>query len=142
MEYREAQEALRIIEQIEARASSSPTPWLGITATGIVTGVAFSAALMEKAGLTAIAVLATIILVVVMETTRKRAVRVAMKQEVRTEEETWSWKRFLLFMAAYTVIFGAIQLLPRENLPVAATTGAVTAAVLIAAAGLTWKRWN
>ena len=139
---RHAREALRTAEEVETRAAATTAsrPWAYIIPTGVVTGLAFGAALMEQVLITFLLAAATIILLWVTETRRKRTVRISYKQDIRPDEDTWNWKTFLTYMVSYTIIYVGFQFLPLGNLAVAATAGTLIALVFIVAAGLTWGR--
>lgn len=138
----DAREALRAAEDVESRATETTTsrPWAYIIPTGVVIGLAFGAALMEQVLITFLLIAATIILVWVTETRRKRTVRISYKQDIRPDDTTWSWTTFLFYMASYTVLYVGLQFLPRNNIAVAATAGTLIAIVFIVAASLTWGR--
>ena len=138
----DAREALRAAEDVESRATETTTsrPWAYIIPTGVVIGLAFGAALMEQVLITFLLIAATIILVWVTETRRKRTVRISYKQDIRPDEDTWNSKTFLTYMVSYTIIYLGFQFLPLGNLAVAAAAGILIALVFIVAAGLTWGR--
>ena len=140
MENKEVQEALSAVEDVESRARQAHVPWPGITAAGAALGLAFGAVLMDNPALTALGMIASFVLILVVEFGGKRTVRESFKQDAHAGEGTWSWKSFIGFVAVYTAGFTALQVLPHQNLPVAAATGAAVAGALIAAYGLMWNR--
>lgn len=140
---REAAETLAAVREIEARAHKLPVPWGLVTATGLLFGVGIGFMLAGYVwGL--LAFLASMVLIIVLEFSARRDVRTAMKQDVQTEDEPWSWKRFLGFMAVYTVAYIGFQLYadryPDGNVAVGIVGGVVATVAMIVGYGLTWGR--
>lgn len=141
----EVNESLAAVRDIETRAAKAPIPWGMITAAGLVFGLGVGIMLAGHVwGL--LVLLAAMVLMLVLDTGSQRTVRTAMKQDVQVEENNWSWKRFLIFIALYTVAYIAMQVFadryPDGNTPVGIVVGTIVAAVTIAAYGLTWRRWH
>lgn len=145
LEPSEARESLAAVRDVEARAASVPIPWGMITVAGLVFGLGIGITLAGHIwGL--LVLLAAMGIMIALDMGGKRTVRTAMKQDIQAEENNWSWKRFLGFVALYTVAYIAMQVLadryPDGNTVVGIVVGVVVAVTTIAAYGLTWRRWH
>ncbi|WP_143341220.1 hypothetical protein [Corynebacterium urinipleomorphum] len=141
----EVNESLAAVRDIEARAAQAPIPWGMITVAGIVFGLGIGIMLAGHVwGL--LVLVAAMVVMLVLDTGSQRTVRTAVKQDVQAEENNWSWKRFLGFIALYTVAYIAMQVFadryPEGNTAVGIVVGTIVAAVTIAGYGLTWRRWH
>lgn len=145
MDLNEVNESLAAVRDIEARAAQAPIPWGMITAAGLVFGLGIGIMLVGYVwGL--LVLLAAMGIMIALDMGGKRTVRTAMKQDVQAEENNWSWKRFFVFIALYTVAYIAMQFFaeryPDGNTIVGIVVGAIVAVGTIAAYGLTWRRWH
>ena len=90
--------------------------------------------------------LASLVLMIVLDFGSKRTVRTAMKQDVQQEENSWSWKRFLSFLVLYTIAYIGMQVYadhyPDGNTTVGIVVGIIAAAAMIAGYGLTWRKYH
>ncbi len=140
MESNEVREALAAADAVERRAAgASPAggvSGVSIALTGAIAGLVVFFALQGWPIPTFITCFVLMGVGVWIGTARHRNVRLAVKQDVDTTEGEWSWKSFLGFVAAYSVMFLALQLLPQGNTGVSAAAGAVAAVVW--ASGMWW----
>lgn len=145
MDPNEVNESLAAVRDIEARAAQVPVPWAMVTAAGLTFGLGVGIMLAGNVwGL--LALIASMVIMLVMEMGSTRTVRTAMKQDVQAEENNWSWKRFLGFVALYTVFYIAMQVYadryPDGNTAVGIVVGIIAAVAVIAGYGLTWRRFH
>lgn len=145
MNVTEVNESLAAVRDIEARAAQLPIPWGMITAAGLTFGLGIGIMLAGHVwGL--LVLLVSMIIMIVLEMGGRRTVRTAMKQDVHSEENTWSWKRFFTFMALYTVAYIGMQVYadryPDGNTTVGIVVGIIAAVAMIAGYGLTWRKYH
>lgn len=145
MNARQAGESLAAVRDVEARATQSPIPWVMIVAVGLVFGVGLGIMLAGHVwGL--LFLLASMVLMVMLEWGNATSVRTAMKQDVQVEEKSWSWKRFCCFIAVYTVAYLGMQIYadryPEGSTVVGIVGGIAAAAVMIAGYRLTWRKYH
>ena len=141
----EVNESLAAVRDIEARAASVPIPWGMIVAVGLTFG--FGLGLLLAGNMWGfLALLVSLGVIIALESGSRRAVRTAMKQDVQSEENSWSWKRFLSFMVLYTIAYLGMQIFadryPDGNTPVGIVVGIIAAVAMIAGYGLTWRRFH
>ncbi|MCZ9293815.1 hypothetical protein [Corynebacterium meitnerae] len=138
-------DSLEAVRDVEARAAHTPIPWPMIAAVSVVLGLGIGLMLAGQVwGL--LALIGSLVLMMVLEFSGKKAVRAAMKQDVQPDEGTWSWKRFLTFMVLYTIAYIGMQVFadryPDGNLAVGVTVGILATAAMIAGYGLTWRKYH
>lgn len=141
----EVNESLAAVRDIEARAAQAPIPWGMITAAGLVFGLGVGIILAGHVwGL--LVLLAAMGIMIALDMGGKRTVRTAMKQDVQAEENNWSWKRFFVFIALYTVAYIGMQVLADRysdgNTVAGIVVGTIVTVATIAGYGLTWRRWH
>ena len=141
----EVNESLAAVRDIEARAAQMPVPWGMVTAVGLTFGLGVGIMVAGYVwGL--LVLLASLVLMIVLDFGSKRTVRTAMKQDVQQEEDSWSWKRFFTFMGLYTIAYIAMQVYadhyPDGNTTVGIVVGIIAAAAMIAGYGLTWRKYH
>ena len=145
MNVTEVNESLAAVRDIEARAAQMPVPWGMVTAVGLTFGLGVGIMVAGYVwGL--LVLLASLVLMIVLDFGSKRTVRTAMKQDVQQEENSWSWKRFLSFMVLYTIAYIGMQVYadhyPDGNTTVGIVVGIIAAAAMIAGYGLTWRKFH
>lgn len=145
MNVTEVNESLAAVRDIEARAAQMPVPWGMVTAVGLTFGLGVGIMLAGNVwGL--LVLLASLVLMIVLDFGSKRTVRTAMKQDVQQEENSWSWKRFLSFLVLYTIAYIGMQVYadhyPDGNTTVGIVVGIIAAAAMIAGYGLTWRKYH
>lgn len=137
MESNEAREALAAADAVERRAAESVpaggVSGFSIALTGAIAGLVVFFVLQGWLIATFITCFALMGLALWVGAARHRNVRPAVKQDVDTTEGEWSWKSFLGFAAAYSVMFIAVELLPKGNTGISAAAGAVAAVAWSAA---------
>lgn len=141
----EVNESLAAVRDIEARAAQVPVPWGMVTAAGLTFGLGVGIMVAGYVwGL--LVLLASLVLMIVLDLGSKRTVRTAMKQDVQQEENSWSWKRFLSFLVLYTIAYIGMQVYadhyPDGNTTVGIVVGIIAAASMIAGYGLTWRKFH
>ncbi|MCQ4625730.1 hypothetical protein KBX18_09255 [Corynebacterium sp. CCUG 69979] len=141
----EVNESLAAVRDIEARAAQMPVPWGMVTAVGLTFGLGVGIMVAGYVwGL--LVLLASLVLMIVLDFGSKRTVRTAMKQDVQQEENSWSWKRFLSFLVLYTIAYIGMQVYadhyPDGNTTVGIVVGIIAAAAMIAGYGLTWRKYH
>ena len=141
----EVNESLAAVRDIEARAAQMPVPWGMVTAVGLTFGLGVGIMVAGYVwGL--LVLLASLVLMIVLDLGSKRTVRTAMKQDVQQEENSWSWKRFLSFLVLYTIAYIGMQVYadhyPDGNTTVGIVVGIIAAAAMIAGYGLTWRKFH
>lgn len=145
LEPNEVRESLAAVRDVEARAAAVPIPWGMVTVAGLTFGLGIGIMLAGHAwGL--LVLLVSLIIMLVLDLGSRRTVRTAMKQDVQSEENAWSWKRFLTFMVFYTVAYIGMQVYadryPDGNMTVGIVVGIIAAAAMIAGYGLTWRKFH
>jgi len=145
MDVSAVRDSLEAVRDVEARAAHTPIPWTMIVAVGVAVGLGIGLMLAGQVwGL--LALIGSLVLMMVLEFSGKKAVRAAMKQDVQPDEGTWSWKRFLTFMVLYTIAYIGMQVFadryPDGNLAVGVTVGILATAAMIAGYGLTWRKYH
>lgn len=145
MNVTEVNESLAAVRDIEARAASASVPWGMIVAVGLTFG--FGLGLLLAGNMWGfLALLVSLGVIIALENGSRRAVRTAMKQDVQSEENSWSWKRFLSFMVLYTIAYIGMQIFadryPDGNTTVGIVVGVIAAVAMIAGYGLTWRRFH
>ncbi|MCT1685138.1 hypothetical protein M3A74_10030 [Corynebacterium appendicis] len=145
MNVTEVNESLAAVRDIEARAAQVPVPWGMVTAAGLTFGLGIGLMLAGHVwGL--LVLLASMVIMVVLEMGGRRTVRTAMKQDVQQEENSWSWKRFLSFLVLYTIAYIGMQVYadhyPDGNTAVGIVVGIIAAAAMITGYGLTWRKFH
>jgi len=141
----EVNESLAAVRDIEARAAQVPVPWGMVTAAGLTFGLGIGIMMAGYVwGL--LVLLVPMVIILVLDLGSKRTVRTAMKQDVQSEENTWSWKRFCTFMGLYTIAYIGMQVYadhyPDGNTTVGIVVGIIAAAAMIAGYGLTWRKFH
>lgn len=141
----EANESLAAVRDIEARAAQMPVPWGMVTAVGLTFGLGVGIMLAGNVwGL--LVLLASLVLMIVLDFGSKRTVRTAMKQDVQQEENSWSWKRFFTFVVLYAIAYIGMQVYadryPDGNIAVGIVGGIIVAVAMIAGYGLTWRKYH
>ncbi|MDK8625754.1 hypothetical protein [Corynebacterium appendicis] len=145
MNVTEVNESLAAVRDIEARAAQVPVPWGMVTAAGLTFGLGIGLMLAGHVwGL--LVLLASMVIMVVLEMGGRRTVRTAMKQDVQSEENTWSWKRFFTFVVLYAIAYIGMQVYadryPDGNIAVGIVGGIIAAVAMIAGYGLTWRKYH
>ena len=145
MNVTEVNESLAAVRDIEARAAQVPVPWGMVTAAGLTFGLGIGLMLAGHVwGL--LVLLASMVIMVVLEMGGRRTVRTAMKQDVQSEENTWSWKRFFTFVVLYAIAYIGMQVYadryPDGNIAVGIVGGIIAAAAMITGYGLTWRKYH
>lgn len=145
MNVTEVNESLAAVRDIEARAAQVPIPWGMVTAVGLTFGLGIGIMLAGHVwGL--LVLLVSMVIMIVLEMGGRRTVRTAMKQDVQSEENTWSWKRFFTFIVLYTIAYIAMQVYadryPDGNTAVGIVVGILAAVAMIAGYGLTWRKYH
>lgn len=145
MNVTEVNESLAAVRDIEARAAQLPIPWGMITAAGLTFGLGIGIMLAGHVwGL--LVLLVSMVVMIVLEMGGRRTVRTAMKQDVQSEENTWSWKRFFTFIVLYTIAYIGMQVYadryPDGNTVVGIVVGILAAVAMIAGYGLTWRKYH
>ncbi|WP_273416509.1 hypothetical protein [Corynebacterium appendicis] len=145
MNVTEVNESLAAVRDIEARAAQVPVPWGMVTVAGLTFGLGIGLMLAGHVwGL--LVLLASMVIMVVLEMGGRRTVRTAMKQDVQQEENSWSWKRFLSFLVLYTIAYIGMQVYadhyPDGNTAVGIVVGIIAAAAMITGYGLTWRKFH
>lgn len=137
MESNEVRDALAAADAVERRAAESVpaggVSGISIALTGAIAGLVVFFALQRWLIATFITCFALMGLALWVGTARHRNVRPAVKQDVDTTEGEWSWKSLLGFLAAYSGMFLALQVLPQGNTGISAVAGVVAAVVWAAA---------
>ena len=145
MDVNAVRDSLDAVRDVEARAAHTPIPWTMIVAVGVAVGLGIGLMLAGQVwGL--LALIGSLVLMMVLEFSGKKAVRAAMKQDVQPDEGAWSWKRFLTFMVLYTIAYIGMQVFadryPDGNLAVGVTVGILATVAMIAGYGLTWRKYH
>lgn len=145
MNVTEVNESLAAVRDIEARAAQLPVPWGMVTAAGLTFGLGIGLMLAGHVwGL--LVLLVSMVIMLVMEMGGRRTVRTAMKQDVQSEENTWSWKRFFTFVVLYATAYIGMQVYadryPDGNIAVGIVGGIIAAVAMIAGYGLTWRKYH
>ena len=145
MNVTEVNESLAAVRDIEARAAQVPVPWGMVTAAGLTFGLGIGLMLAGHVwGL--LVLLASMVIMVVLEMGGRRTVRTAMKQDVQQEENSWSWKRFFTFVVLYAIAYIGMQVYadryPDGNIAVGIVGGIIAAAAMITGYGLTWRKYH
>ncbi|EFK54497.1 hypothetical protein HMPREF0291_12155 [Corynebacterium genitalium ATCC 33030] len=145
MNVTEVNKSLAAVRDIEARAAQVPIPWGMVTAAGLTFGLGVG--IMVAGYVWGLLVfLVSLVLMIVLDFGSKRTVRTAMKQDVQSEENTWSWKRFFTFIVLYTIAYIGMQVYadhyPDGNTAVGIVVGIIAAAAMIAGYGLTWRKYH
>lgn len=141
----EVNESLAAVRDIEARAAQMPVPWGMVTVVGLTFGLGIGIMMAGHVwGL--LVLLVSLVIMLVLDIGSRRTVRTAMKQDVQSEENTWSWKRFLTFMVLYTIAYIGMQVYadryPDGNMTAGVVVGIIAAVAMIAGYGLTWRRFH
>ena len=145
MDATEVNESLAAVRDVEARAAQMPVPWGMVTAAGLTFGLGIGIMLAGHVwGL--LVLLVSMVIILVLDLGSKRTVRTAMKQDVQSEENTWSWKHFFTFMGLYTIAYIGLQVYadhyPDGNTTVGIVGGIIAAVAMIAGYGLTWRKFH
>lgn len=145
MNVTEVNESLAAVRDIEARAAQLPIPWGLVTAAGLTFGLGIGIMLAGHVwGL--LVLLISMVIIIALEMGGRRTVRTAIKQDVQSEENTWSWKRFFTFMGLYTIAYIGMQVYadhyPDGNTVVGIVIGIIAAVAMIAGYGLTWRKYH